>query len=767
MKNLSISIQIRILVCILIFFLVGGLLHAQEKVQYTLTINRIGEGGTVVPGVGTFSYSAGLTAFISVVPTPDWAFDHWEGAASGSGWYNQVYMDGNKTVTAVFVPAVWRLTIEHAGNAVGNTFPQAGVYGCIDGQSIGISSGTSPGVYFGGWSGDAHGASEFITITMNSNKYIIATFADTGYELNVYVEGEGGATPGPMGNPHRYAEGVIISITTYKTNDLWRFDHWSGDLPETASPRYYILMNVPMDQNRNITAHFIEKPWYMLTVEVQGEGSVSITPGFNDPTTVSTGVHEFDFIEWTYIRGEALATTPGWRFLRWEGDFGDMSATYPRCAFSMDQDRYVWCIFTNLTNVPDVIGSTLSSAATAITNAFLSVGEVIEVCNDEIPEGYVINQNPIGGTTVVMDSTVALWVSTGPCPPEGEGIIEGTPDGVIEGTPDGVIEGTPDGVIEGTPDGVIEGTPDGVIEGIPDGVIEGTPDGEGIQEGTIEGEGTTEGTTEGEGTVEGEICVREETCPNFAWEVKKMADFFGLTLNNLDTNQSSIPDEWEIELVKFLLCSPQGIWENQFICKYVENYNILQTELLFHTTYYSYRHVLTGLLTIGGNLSNLINTLQIQNTYSSFEYPSGIFPLMPDADVDNDGMSIYEEYQFVLSYNGTKVEFVQLVFNINPVPDYHSADTNKDNKIDLRELLRVIQFFNSGGFHCEEGTEDGYAPGYGESFDFSCFPHTLDYNPQDWQFNLEEILRAVQFFNSQGYEVCPYLSEDHYCPIFN
>jgi len=743
----------------LLFLIVGGLLHAQEKVQYTLTINRVGEGGTVVPGIGTFTYSAGSTAFINVVPTADWAFDHWEGAASGSGWYTQVYMDGNKTVTAVFVPAVWRLTIEHAGNASGSTFPQAGVYGCINGQSIGISVGTSSGVYFGGWSGDAHGASEFITVTMNSDKHVIATFTNTGYELNIYVEGEGGTTPASMGNPHRYSEGVYVSVTAYRTDNLWRFDYWSGDLPETATPRYYIL-ELPMDQDRNVTANFIIKPWYKLTVEVQGEGSVSITPDFNDPITVTTGVSEYDFIEWTYIRGEALATTPGWRFLRWEGDFGDMSATYPRCAFSIDQNRYVRCIFTNLTNVPDVIGSTLSSAATAITNAFLSVGEVIEVCNDEIPEGYVINQNPIGGTTVVMDSTVALWVSTGPCPPEGEGIIEGTGEGTTEGTIEGTSEGegVPEGIIEGITEGIVEGTSEG-SEGIPEGTIEG----EGISEGTIEGEGTSDG----EGTIEGETCVWEEACPNFAWEVKKMADFFGLTLNNLDTNQSQIPDEWEIELVKFLLCSPQGIWENQFICKYVENYNILQTEPLFHTTYYSYRHVLAGLLTIGGNLNNLINTLQIHYTYSSFEYPSGIFPLMPDADADNDGMNNFEEYQFVLSYNGTKAEFVQLVFNLNPVPDYHSADTNKDNRIDLRELLRVIQFFNSGGFHCEGGTEDGYAPGYDESFDFSCPKHTLDYNPQDWHFNLYEILRGVQFFNSKGYQVCPYFSEDHYCPIFN
>jgi hypothetical protein len=36
------------------------------------------------------------------------------------------------------------------------------------------------------------------------------------------------------------------------------------------------------------------------------------------------------------------------------------------------------------------------------------------------------------------------------------------------------------------------------------------------------------------------------------------------------------------------------------------------------------------------------------------------------------------------------------------IPSEHSADKNKDHKIDLGELLRVIQIFNSGGYHCAD-----------------------------------------------------------------
>ena len=81
---------------------------------------------------------------------------------------------------------------------------------------------------------------------------------------------------------------------------------------------------------------------------------------------------------------------------------------------------------------------------------------------------------------------------------------------------------------------------------------------------------------------------------------------------------------------------------------------------------------------------------------------------------------------------------------------FHSADTNRDNKIDLSELLRVIQFYNSDGYHCVHGTEDSYDPGSG---DRTCTPHDSDYNPQDWHIGLSELLRLIQFYNLGGYRI--------------
>lgn len=92
----------------------------------------------------------------------------------------------------------------------------------------------------------------------------------------------------------------------------------------------------------------------------------------------------------------------------------------------------------------------------------------------------------------------------------------------------------------------------------------------------------------------------------------------------------------------------------------------------------------------------------------------------------------------------------------------HTADQDGDHRINMSELLRVIQFYNLGGYHCQTGTEDGYTPGAGST---DCAPHASDYNPIDWTISMSELLRLIQFYNSGGYHECPGEgTEDGYCP---
>jgi hypothetical protein len=95
----------------------------------------------------------------------------------------------------------------------------------------------------------------------------------------------------------------------------------------------------------------------------------------------------------------------------------------------------------------------------------------------------------------------------------------------------------------------------------------------------------------------------------------------------------------------------------------------------------------------------------------------------------------------------------------------HSADYQSwtPYQINLGELLRLIQFFNLGGFHCAgagTGSEDGYIAGPGSSQE--CLPHDSDYHPRDWAISLSELLRLVQLFNMSSYHACE-SGEDGYC----
>ncbi len=96
----------------------------------------------------------------------------------------------------------------------------------------------------------------------------------------------------------------------------------------------------------------------------------------------------------------------------------------------------------------------------------------------------------------------------------------------------------------------------------------------------------------------------------------------------------------------------------------------------------------------------------------------------------------------------------------------HTADLDCDYQISLSDLLRVIQLHNANGFHCEAGTEDGYALGLGDQ---TCDHHDSDYasGAPDWTISLSELLRVIQFFHMGGYHWCPSQeTEDGYCPGF-
>jgi hypothetical protein len=96
--------------------------------------------------------------------------------------------------------------------------------------------------------------------------------------------------------------------------------------------------------------------------------------------------------------------------------------------------------------------------------------------------------------------------------------------------------------------------------------------------------------------------------------------------------------------------------------------------------------------------------------------------------------------------------------NTEPIP-IHTADQDANGRVSLSELLRVVQFYSFGAFHCEDGTEDNYAPNVGDQ---SCAHYGADYNPADWRIDLSELLRLIQLYSAGGYVPCE-TGEDGFC----
>ncbi len=99
--------------------------------------------------------------------------------------------------------------------------------------------------------------------------------------------------------------------------------------------------------------------------------------------------------------------------------------------------------------------------------------------------------------------------------------------------------------------------------------------------------------------------------------------------------------------------------------------------------------------------------------------------------------------------------FITLIFVLSissfTQAQYHSSDFLEPRfVIQLPELLRLIQIYNYGSYHCDNSSEDRYALGIGDT---TCSPHNSDYNPQDWAISFQEVLRLVQFYKSDYYSI--------------
>jgi len=161
------------------------------KKQYPLTITIQGEGtvseNVIKAGVAT-DYNSGSIIELTANPSYGWEFSEWKGDLTGTENPKQITIDKPKTVTAVFVRAQFKLTIEIEGTGTvkynGNpttidleifydseTIVELSAFG-LDGKFCSDTYSSS----FEKWSGDLNGGSSTGQITMDKDKKVGAKF---------------------------------------------------------------------------------------------------------------------------------------------------------------------------------------------------------------------------------------------------------------------------------------------------------------------------------------------------------------------------------------------------------------------------------------------------------------------------------------------------------------------------------------------------------------------------------------------------------------
>ena len=108
---------------------------------------------------------------------------------------------------------------------------------------------------FKNWEGDASGTSNPLSVTMSSNKSVVAVFMRRNYPLTLTMEGEGTVSEKIVFNPSGkdYPHSTIVELTPVAKQG-WLFDSWSGDLTGNEAPK-----NITIDNPKSVKAKFVQQ----------------------------------------------------------------------------------------------------------------------------------------------------------------------------------------------------------------------------------------------------------------------------------------------------------------------------------------------------------------------------------------------------------------------------------------------------------------------------------------------------------------------------
>jgi uncharacterized repeat protein (TIGR01451 family) len=223
----------------------GGYATASAAIDlpaYQLTVNTVGNG-TVTQEPQPPYYLGDMVTLTATAGTGS-SFAGWSGDLSGMANPITITMDADKVVTATFTTNLVNLTVNTVGDGTVAQEP-TGPYSY--GDVVTLTATANTGSSFAGWSGDLSGMTSLITITLDADKVVTATFTANPVNLTVNTVGNGTVAQEPAG-PYSYGDVVTLTATAGTGSS---FAGWSGDLSGMANP-----ITITLDADKGVTATF-------------------------------------------------------------------------------------------------------------------------------------------------------------------------------------------------------------------------------------------------------------------------------------------------------------------------------------------------------------------------------------------------------------------------------------------------------------------------------------------------------------------------------
>ena len=194
-------------------------------------------------------------------------------------------------------PVIYTLTATANPAEGGSVSPSSQQYDSGDVASV--TATPSAEYVFQSWSGSASGSSPSTTVTMDSDKAVVANFVKKKYALTVKTEGEGSVTEKVIkaGVATDYNSGTVVELTAVPEGE-WLFVEWTGDLTGSENPK-----EITIDQAKTVTAVF--NPKEMINIIVNGEGEIekkliSIENEKHTYELISKPKSGWNFVKWNY-----------------------------------------------------------------------------------------------------------------------------------------------------------------------------------------------------------------------------------------------------------------------------------------------------------------------------------------------------------------------------------------------------------------------------------------------------------------------------------